>query len=133
MARFGLTANIEFFNIEFKGIVGTKYDLPGTSNSITNASVFYENNGFSARVNYQFRESWISPIESPDEVWGDETRVDLSVSYELPLDLNGASVSIYANANNLTNETDKRYDGNGLVNQSESYGRYYLMGLRVNY
>ena len=130
---FGVSANIALLNSEFQGIDGTTYDLPGTSDSVYNASLFYENFGLSARLNYQWRDSWVSPIESPDEIWGEQKRVDFSVNYELPVDLNGATVSIYANANNLTNETDVRYAANRTINQSESYGRYYLMGLRVNY
>lgn len=130
---FGVSANIAFLDSEFKGIDGTTYDLPGTSDSVYNASVFYENHGLSARLNYQWRDAWISPIESPDEVWGAQKRVDFSINYELPIKLNDAAVSLYANANNLTDETDVRYAANRTINQSESYGRYYLVGLRVNY
>ena len=113
---------------------GTTYDLPGTSDSVYNASVFYENFGLSARLNYQYRDQWVSPLESPDEVWGEQTRgVDFSINYELPVKLSDAAISAYANANNLTDETDVRYAANGLINQSESYGRSFLMGVRVNY
>ncbi|MBD2857766.1 TonB-dependent receptor [Spongiibacter sp. KMU-158] len=130
---FGISANMTLLNSEFKGLDGTKYDLPGTSDMIYNVSVFYENFGLSTRLNYQYRDEWISPIESPDEVWGEQKRVDLTVSYELPFDLNGATMSIYFNANNLTDETDLRYAANGTVNQSESYGRRYLMGARISF
>ena len=130
---FGISLNAAFLNSEFKGLDATTYDLPGTSDSVYNASIFYENFGLSTRVNYQYRDQWVSPLESPDEVWGEQTRVDFSISYELPVTLSDASISVYANANNLTDETDVRYAANGLINQSESYGRYYLMGVRVNY
>ncbi len=133
LTGFGISLNAAFLSSEFKGIDGTTYDLPGTSDSVYNASVFYENFGLSARLNYQWRDSWVSPLESPDEVWGEQKRVDFSINYELPVKLSDASISVYANANNLTNETDVRYAANGLINQSESYGRYYLVGLRVNY
>jgi len=46
---------------------------------------------------------------------------------------NGATVTIYANGNNLTDETDVRYAGNRTINQSESYGEHYTLGFRVNY
>ena len=133
LTGFGISLNAAFLSSEFKGIDGTTYDLPGTSDSVYNASVFYENYGLSARLNYQYRDAWVSPLESPDEVWGEQTRLDFSINYELPVKLSDASISIYANANNLTDETDVRYAANGLINQSESYGRYYLMGVRVNY
>ena len=57
----------------------------------------------------------------------------MSISYELPFDLQGATMSVYANANNLTDETDVRYAGNGTINQSESYGRRYLLGVRLHF
>lgn len=130
---FGVTANLTRLNSEFTAQDGTQYDLPGTSDTIYNFSLFYENYGLSARVNYQFRDEWISPIEDPSEYWGEQKRVDLSVSYELPTSNMGFASAVYLNANNLTNETDLRYAGNGTVNQSESYGRRWLAGVRVNF
>ncbi|OGT73920.1 MAG: hypothetical protein A3H44_08270 [Gammaproteobacteria bacterium RIFCSPLOWO2_02_FULL_57_10] len=129
----GFSANLTLLDSEFNGIRGENYQLPGTSDMIYNASVYYENFGLSARLNYQYRDEWISPIESPDEVWGEQQRVDLSISYELPYDFGGAAMSVYLNGNNLTDEVDLRYAGNGTINQRESYGRSYLLGLRVGF
>ena len=129
----GVSGNVTVLDTEFKGIDGVKYDLPGTSDLVYNASLFYEKYDLSLRLNYQYRDEWISPIEDPSEYWGEQKRLDLTAIYTLPFDLNGATVSLYANANNLTDETDLRYAGNGTINQSESYGRYYLVGFRVNY
>ena len=129
----GVSANITMLDSEFTGIDGKNYKLPGTSDLLYNFSVFYEDFGLSARINYQYRDEWISPIEDPSEYWGEQERVDLSISYELPFDLQGATMSVYANANNLTDETDVRYAGNGTINQSESYGRRYLLGVRLHF
>ncbi len=129
----GFSGNVTFLNSEFKGIDGAKYDLPGTSDFIYNASLYYEKYDFSVRLNYQYRDEWISPIEDPSEYWGEQKRVDLSANYTLPMDLTGASVSVYINGNNLTDEVDNRFAGNGTINQRESYGRFWLVGLRVNY
>jgi TonB-dependent receptor len=130
---FGVSANLTLLDSEFTGIDGRSYQLPGTSDLIYNASLYYENYGLSARVNYQYRDEWISPIESPDEVWGDQKRVDFSVSYQVPGDFGGAIFSIYLNANNLTDEVDLRFAGNGTVNQRESYGRRFLAGVRASF
>ncbi|MFV8816146.1 TonB-dependent receptor [Haliea sp. E17] len=130
---FGVSANVTFLDSEFETLEGDNLRLPGTSDMIYNASLFYENFGLSARLNYQWRDEWISPIEDPTEYWGEQERLDLSLVYTLPLDWEGFAVSVYANANNLTDETDVRYDGNGTINQAESYGRRYLLGFRVNY
>lgn len=129
----GFSANVTFTDSEFTALDGNKFDLPGTSDLVYNASLFYEKYDLSLRLNYQYRDEWISPIEDPSEYWGEQQRVDLSVSYQLPWDVSGATVSLYANGNNLTDETDERFAGNGTINQSESYGRYYLIGFRLNY
>ena len=112
---------------------GRTLGLPGTSDLIYNASVFYEMAGLSLRLNYQYRDEWISPIEDPSEIWGEMERVDATILYDLPFDIGGAVVSLYGNANNLTDETDVRFAGNGTINQSESFGRHYAVGVRVNY
>ncbi|NQV66455.1 MAG: TonB-dependent receptor [SAR86 cluster bacterium] len=129
---FGVNLNMTFLDGEFTEINGKTSGLPGTSDFMYNASVFYEDYGLSVRLNYQYRGEWISPIEDPSEVWGAQKRLDMNIQYQLPWDLNGALATVYLNANNLGNETDVRYAGNGYVNQAESYGARYLLGLRVN-
>lgn len=129
----GFSGNVTFLDSEFTGIDGVKRALPGTSDFIYNASLYYEKYDFSIRLNYQYRDEWVSPIEDPSEFWGEQKRVDLSASYTLPMDLAGATASVYLNGNNLTDEVDNRFAGNGTINQSESYGRFWMLGLRVNY
>ena len=131
---WGISVNATFVESEFQTIQGDTLDLPGTSDLIYNASLFYEDYGLSARLNYQYRDEWISPIEDPSEYWGEQSRLDFIVQYILPEDLTGpVSATLYFNANNLTDETDLRYAGNNTVNQSESYGRRFLVGLRLSY
>ena len=130
----GISANITVGDSEFEranngGTVG----LPGTSDMIYNAAIFFEDFGISARVNYSWRDQWISPIEDPEEYWGEMTRVDAQIMYTFPSKVGGGDLSVYANFNNLSDETDVRFAGNGTVNQSESYGSHYLIGLRFNY
>lgn len=133
---FGFSANATFLDSEFTTLTGTEFSLPGTSDTIFNASVFYENDAVSARLNYQFRDAWLSTTEndSMGEYWDAQQRVDLSVSYILPWTIGGGDLSLYANANNLTDEQDIRYVGTTRTpNQVESYGRRYLVGMRFNY
>lgn len=133
LAGLGVSANLTVLDSEFDGLNGETFGLPGTSDLIYNASLFYERYGLSARINYQYRDEWISPIEDPSEFWGEQERVDLTIAYILPVDLLGATTSVYFNANNLTDETDVRFAGNGTINQAESYGAHYLLGLRINF
>lgn len=130
---FGFSFNLTALDGEFTEEDGTKSDLPGTSDLLYNASLFYERYGLSIRVNYQYRDEWVSPIEDPSEYWDEQERTDLNIQYQLPWEFNGAVATVYLNANNLTDETDVRYGGNGFVNQAEAYGERYLLGFRVSY
>ncbi|MCU4675122.1 TonB-dependent receptor [Catenovulum sp. 2E275] len=133
---FGFSANATFLDSEFETLTGNKFSLPGTSDSIFNASAFYENDSLSIRLNYQHRDAWLSTTEndSMGEYWDAQKRVDLSASYDLPLHWFDGRVSLYANINNLTDETDVRYVGTlRTPNQAERYGKRYLVGVRVNY
>lgn len=130
---FGLSFNMTVLDSEFTHRDGTKTNLPGTSDLTYNASLFYEKYGLSIRLNYQYRDEWISPLEDPEETWAEQERLDMSIQYTLPVDWEGANITIYANANNLTDETDVRYAGNGTVNQTESYGSRYLAGIRLSF
>jgi TonB-dependent receptor len=129
----GVSANLTIADSEFTQQDGDTVGLPGTSDMIYNAALFYEQFGFSARLNYSWRDEWISPIEDPEEVWGEMERLDAQLTYTLPFDLSGAEASVYASFNNLTDETDVRFAGNGTINQAESFGFHYLIGVRVNY
>ena len=130
---FGISLNVTALDGEFEELDGTQSGLPDTSDLMYNASLFYENHGLSVRLNYQYRDEWISPIEDPSEVWDEQERLDLNVQYQLPWGFNGAVATVYLNANNLTDETDVRFRGNGTVNQAESYGSRYLIGFRLSY
>ncbi len=129
----GVSANITFADSEFTRQNGETVGLPGTSDMIYNAALFYEDYGVSVRLNYSWRDEWISPIEDPEEYWGEMERLDAQINYTLPVELSGAEATIYASFNNLTDETDVRYAGNGTINQAESYGFHYLLGIRINY
>ena len=133
---FGASVNYTMLDSEFTTLTGEKYSLPGTSENIYNASIFYEAHGLSARLNYQYRDDWFSTTEnaSEPEYWSGQQRADFSLSYALPNDIYGAEVSFYFNANNLTDAVDTRYVGSEATpNQVERYGKRYMAGVRVNY
>jgi TonB-dependent receptor len=132
----GVTANVTLLDSEFETNNGTKFSLPGTSETIYNASIYYEKYGASVRLNYQFRDDWLSTTENDSfgEYWAAQQRVDISLRYALPFDVAGVSATLFANGNNLTDETDVRYVGTAATpNQVEGYGRYWLAGLRLDY
>lgn len=135
---FGVTANVSLLDSSFEAPTknGATFSLPGTSGLIFNSSVFYEKFGLSARVNYQYRDAWLSTTEndSLSEYWDATTRVDASVRYNIPTDVNGVSFALFANGNNLTNERDRRYVGSPRTpNQYEGFGRRFVVGIRADY
>nr|WP_321440664.1 TonB-dependent receptor [uncultured Hyphomonas sp.] len=136
LSGVGFNFNATLLDSEFKTREGVKYSLPGTSDAIYNASIYVEKWGLSARLNYQYRDDWMSTTENDglDEYWAAETRVDASLRYTLPFETRGAQFTVFLNGNNLTNETDVRYtDTPRTPNQVEGYGRYWLMGLRADF
>lgn len=133
---FGLSGNITLLDSEFTTLSGANFSLPGTSDAIYNASVYYETDRFSIRLNYQYRDAWLSTTENDSmaEYWDAQERVDLSMKYDLPFNLLDADVSVYANANNLTDAVDVRYvESTYTPNQVERYGRSFLVGVRVGF
>jgi TonB-dependent receptor len=134
---FGATGNVTFIDSSFYAPnLDNTYSLPGTSDTVLNASLFYEKFGWSARVNYQYRDAWLSTTENDSltEYWDDTTRVDASLRYTLPRDVFGANVTLALNGNNLTNEKDTRYVNTPATpNQYEGFGRRWVFSVRVDY
>ncbi|MEM9879535.1 MAG: TonB-dependent receptor, partial [Pseudomonadota bacterium] len=135
---FGASGNITFLDSEFTAPTqnNAKFSLPGTSDLVFNASLFYEKFGFSARVNYQYRDDWLSTTENDglNEFWGATTRVDASIRYTIPSKVFGATFTLFADGNNLTDERDLRYqDTSATPNQFEGFGRRFVLGARVDY
>jgi len=134
---FGFSGNLTLLDSEFTATTRNgKFDLPGTSDVIYNASIYYENFGLSIRLNYQYRDDWLSTTEndSLSEFWAEQERLDLSIRYTLPWRPNNVGLTLFANANNLTDFVDVRYaNSRRTPNQIEGYGERYLVGLRVDY
>lgn len=129
---FGLQFNMAFLDSEFTTPDGRTVALPGTSDRVINSSLFYENHGWSVRLNWQWRDQWlddISPDSSGDLYWQDSERLDLSLRYQL-----NDTFSVYADLNNMTDELGVRFQGSeNKPVEVEGYGRRFLMGVRANF
>lgn len=107
--------------------------FPGTSDAIFNGSVFYERYGLSARLSYQWRDDWVDSLDPTDErldtYWDDESRLSVSARYSF-----SDRYTVFADANNLTDELGRRYKGSeGNPLEVEGFGRRYQIGVRVSY
>ncbi|MFZ7095020.1 TonB-dependent receptor [Luteimonas dalianensis] len=130
---FGVTANVNFNDSEATTPDGRKVSLPGTSDTIYNASVYYEAYGLSARLSWQHRTEWIDGIGDGDimgdEYWDDVGRLDFSLRYAF-----NDNVEMYFDANNLLNEPGIRYQGDRRrVSEFERFGQRFMAGVRLNF
>ncbi|MBV1901935.1 MAG: TonB-dependent receptor [Kordiimonadaceae bacterium] len=120
---------------------GTFTPLPGLSDSVSNLTIYYENDGFSARVSQRYRSGWKGEVvelfatTSFPEIFA-ETIVDAQVSYSPQSGfLEGATFLLQVN--NLTNEpyitrfAQTRASGGTYPETYEKYGRQIMFG--INY
>lgn len=130
---FGFQGNITLIDSEFKAPDGRVLPLPGTSDLIYNASLYYENYGLSLRLNYSWRDDWLSSIETDieaDNFWGAYERLDFSARYQV-----NDIATLYFDANNLTDELGTRYQNGdrNLPTEVEGFGRRYMAGVRFSF
>ena len=107
--------------------------LTGASKRTYNASVFYENYGVSTRLSYQYRSPWLNVIDlgdpRMDRYWDERPQLDYSFRYSI-----NENWLLLLNANNLTDERGRRYNGNSnFVYELEGFGRSYMAGIRWSY
>ncbi|WP_374471894.1 TonB-dependent receptor [Phenylobacterium sp.] len=128
---FGFQGSVTFLDGQFETGDGRKEDFPGTSKTITNASLYYENHGLSVRISHQWRDDWIDTLNSlgSGEFRKAYESVDLSVRYAV-----NEQVSVYLDANNLTDETYVAYEGDvSHPSEVEQIGRRWMAGVRVSF
>lgn len=135
LSGLGFTGSLTFNEGSFETPDGREVSFPGTSDSIVSASVFYEKYGLSARLSYQTRSPWLDEVfpsgsgSSGDLFWARTTRWDASIRYQITEEF-----SIYADANNLTDERGVRFQGTpDRPFEVEGFGRRFLFGVRVNF
>ncbi len=113
--------------------------VPGLSETVGNLTVYYENNGFQARVSNRYRSDFLGEVAG----FGNgrtlrsvaaENIVDAQIGYEFqsgPLE----GLSALAQVNNLTDEPFKTFQ-NGDERQTidfQRYGRTFLFGLNYRF
>lgn len=109
--------------------------LPGLSDEVWNATLFYEVGGFSARVSQRHRSDFLGEIQGfgagrEFRTVAEETIVDAQLSYEIQ-EGRYAGLTFYLQGNNLTDEpfvTFNTQDDSRQVVNFEEYGPTYLVG-----
>lgn len=135
MSGFGFQGSVAFTTGEFKTPTGDTVEFPGTSDRILGATLFYEKYGLSARLTFQHRTDWLDEVfpsgsaANSNLYWNASQRLDLSVRYQV-----NEQISLFLDANNLTNEQGVRYQGQeDRPYEVEGFGRKYLFGVRASF
>lgn len=135
LSGFGFQGSLAFTTGDFKTPDGETVKFPGTSDRILGATLFYEKYGLSTRLTYQHRSDWLDEVfpsgssASSNLYWDATQRLDFSVRYQV-----NDQVSLFLDANNLTNEIGVRYRGQeDRPYEVEGFGRKFLLGARVNF
>ena len=107
--------------------------LPGLSENVWSATVFYDYESFSAHVNVRYRDEFIQKIATPQGAqpsWSqDYTTVDAQMSYAFE---NG--ISVVVSGNNLTDEPAIiEYGVPGLLGEYREFGRQFYLGVNYQY
>lgn len=134
---FGLVASHTEVDQDVKDQNGNKYELPGLSDKIQSLTLYYENNGFSARTSMRKRSDFKGDVyglgfdTQQVDILG-ETIWDAQVGYDFgeagieALD----GLSIFLQVQNLSEEPFTSLSGDNAlqVRDYQDYGSSYLLG-----
>ncbi len=135
---FGVYVNYTFTQSKAKGIADedgnerTDVSLPGTTPHMFNGSLFWENKRFSARVSTNFTSDYLDGLGADryqDSYYDKQFFVDANASYKITTNLR-----LFAEANNLTNQPLRYYQGSKAhTQQVEYYQGRYNFGLKLDF
>ncbi|HLJ36835.1 MAG TPA: TonB-dependent receptor [Steroidobacteraceae bacterium] len=144
LSGFGASANVSLTDSSIKvqgqvsGEPSANITLPGLSKTVVNATLYYEKNGFAARIASTYRSDYIGEItdfagDRALEYVRHELITDFQTSYEFQ---NGPAkgLMILFQVNNLTNTPFIDYSGNVTQTRDyETFGREIFFGLNYKF
>lgn len=135
---FGVYVNYTYTKSKADGITnsnGQKREglgLPGTAPHIFNASLSWENKKFSARASYNFTSDYLDELGGStfdDRYYDKQAFLDVNASYKI-----SKSMRIFAEANNLTNQPLRYYQGvSSRTMQVEYYRPKFNLGMKFDF
>jgi outer membrane receptor protein involved in Fe transport len=140
--RFGLVANYSYTESQIDFVAansGTAIDLPlpGLSENVVNTTLYYEHNGFGARVSTRYRDDFISPqtgINQQLPFTDEEFIVDFQASYDFSDESSLKGLTLLLQANNLTDESVATFFGTpAQTGTVQFFGRQYFAGLSYSF
>lgn len=136
LSGFGVQANLTLLGGDFEALdAGTgqlaTFDFQGLSDTVFNASLFYEYGGLSARIAYQARTEFVDTIGGlgAGEFRDGFENLDITLRYALT-----ENFTLFADLANLTDETYVAFQGTPATpSEVERIGERYLFGIRFNF
>ncbi|MGV8836399.1 TonB-dependent receptor [Cellvibrio sp.] len=133
---FGVQMNYTYADTESTTTVGdfkVEGELDGVSKNTYNLVGFYENDNFSTRLSYSYRDDYISAARGGDwanpKMNSDFATLDLSMSYNI-----NENVSVYLEGQNLLEEYGQTYWGDtNATHYYEQYYRRFEIGARFKF
>lgn len=131
---FGVFANLTLTDAEIKTSASyagrNTFTLPGQSDTIYNAALFYERYGLSARLSYTHRSEFLEAIDATrpglDLFVEGRGQLDFTASYDF-----GNGVELFGEAKNLTDSAGVRYYGvQERTYEYEKFGYNLFVGVR---
>jgi len=114
------------------GIERTDVGLPGTAPHMLNGSLSWENKRFSARISMNYAAQYIDELGGnafEDRYYDNQLFLDANASYKIT-----GQLRIFAEANNLTNQPLRYYQGiESRTAQAEYYRPRFTMGLKFDF
>lgn len=135
---FGVYLNYTYTKSEAKGITNNDGEersglgLPGTAPHMFNASLSWENDRISARISLNYTADYLDELggsEFEDRYYDKQTFLDANASYKVTNNLR-----IFAEANNLTNQPLRYYQGiSSRTMQMEYYQARFNLGVKLDF
>ena len=135
MRNFSVMLNYTYTHSITKGIYNedgeerTDVSFPGTAPHMFNASLAWENNRFSARVSLNYTAGYLDEVASTafeDRYYDGQLFLDANASYRI-----ADGLRIFAEANNLTNQPLRYYQGSKqYMAQLEYYKSTFDIGVK---
>lgn len=102
--------------------------LPGLSENVMSATLFYDYEDFSTRINVRYRDKFVSEqvaVETQLAFFDDETVIDYQASYAV-----NDNLSVLFQVNNLTDEPTKTYfNQEAQTGTLQFFGRQFFVGV----
>lgn len=133
----GANASYSYTESEIESITSLGGDtlaqsLPGLSNNVFNATVFYSMDDFETRLNVRYRDEFVSEQVAINEQvvnFDAETVVDFQTSYRF-----SDSLTMLLQVNNLTDEPTQSYFGSEQrTGTTQYFGRQFYLGFTYSH